>query len=152
MRKKLITALVAAAALVPGVAGHANALTTWQNFGYAEGKGVGIIERTPQGVYVDRVVVYTESTTQADPARMRFTVRGRGRAAILYYATCWNSGTDQARVASFEDPKTILRALPFTLDLSDRMGGVRSWKRCSLGVGAVSFREGWLRIKLQAKY
>jgi hypothetical protein len=151
MRKKAIAAVVAVLSVV-GLSQQADALTAWQNFGYAEGKGVGVIERTPQGVYVDRVVVYTESTTQANPARMRFTVRGRGRAAILYYASCWNSGTDQARVASFDDPKTIVRALPFTLDLSERMGGVRNWKRCSLGVGAVSFREGWLRIKLQAKY
>jgi hypothetical protein len=58
----------------------------------------------------------------------------------------------RARTTADRPRQAHLRALPFTLDLSDRMGGVRNWKRCSLGVGAVSFREGWLRIKLQAKY
>jgi hypothetical protein len=157
MRRKLVAALVAAAALVTGIAGEASALTVWQNFGYAEGRGVGRIGRDEEGnLIVDQVAVYVESTTKANPARLRFRVRGTGRAAIAWYLGCWNgpgnAPDEYANIGTREAPITRMRLLPFTLDLSERLGGIRNWNRCSLGVAAVSLREGYLRVSEQARY
>jgi hypothetical protein len=154
VRKKLAALVAAALMAVPVLSGsQAQALTAWQNFGLGFGRGVGTIGRDSQGnLQVDQIVVYVESTTKRDPARLRFRIRGQGRAGIAWYLTCWNGANDTANVGTRDDPIVRVRRLPFTLNLSDRLGGVRNWERCSLGVAVASLREGTVRLFLQSRY
>ncbi len=151
--KKILAAVVAAVTTAVGggiLTGQpASALTSWQTFGYAEGRGEGTIGRTADGtLVVDTAGVYVDSTTNANPARMRFTIRGTGRAAVDWQLACWNV-PGQLRVVA---PPARMRTLPYTLDVSERLGGVRNYERCSVRVAAVSPREGWVRLSLQARY
>jgi hypothetical protein len=77
--------------------------------------------RDAQGVlHVDGVVVGMDSTTKANPQRLRFVVTGpdTGKAHIEWGFDCWNPG-GKFRLASGTISPT---RLPRTVDLSNIAG------------------------------
>ena len=158
MKRKLAAlaaVALAAASLVSG--SQAGALTGWKTFGSSTARGVGVLGRDAQGTLVfDLVVVGMDSTTKANPKRLRFVATGpeTGKAHIEWYLDCWDPGAD-FRVTSGTIAAT---RLPRTVDLSNKVGGVSNWTRCTAGVRvdypADGFRPtaGVVRVVLQARY
>jgi hypothetical protein len=148
MKRSSRLAMVALLLAMPlGALGNqAGALTTWRTFGSGSARGWGNLGA---GV-VDSSVVYLDSTTRQNPERLRLVVNGprAGRANIRWHMFCGNSPTDirESRFNSFN------AQLPRIVDLSNRLGGVRNWRSCSVDAQVSYFRLGTVRLLLQARY
>jgi len=61
---------------------------------------------------------------------------------------CGNSATDVAET----EVRSLKARLPRVVDLSDKLGGVRNWRVCSVDAQVIYGRAGTIRLLLQARY
>ena len=125
---------------------QAEAMTAWRTFGSGTAAGLGPIGSGA----VDFSSVFLDSITRENPARIRLVIRGPrvGRATIIWHMVCGNSATDVAET----EVRSLKARLPRVVDLSDKLGGVRNWRVCSVDAQVIYGRAGTIRLLLQARY
>jgi hypothetical protein len=153
----LAVAALAAASLFSS--SQTDALTPWRTFGSATARGIGVMGRDAQGTRIDdTVIVGMDSTTRANPKRLRFVATGpvTGRAQISWFVDCWDPGGE----FRFVDGTLAPTRLPRTVDLTNKAGGVFNWTLCTAGVrveypdprGASRPVAGVVKVVLEARY
>jgi hypothetical protein len=160
MGKKIVVLAVAAlAAASLFSSSQTGALTPWRTFGSATARGIGVMGRDTEGTRIDdTVIVGIDSTTRANPKRLRFVATGpdTGRAQIGWFVDCWDPGGDFRFVEGTLAPTR----LPRTVDLTNKAGGVFNWTLCTAGV-RVEYPDprgnsrpvaGVVKVVLQAQY
>jgi hypothetical protein len=154
MKKRLVGLIAAVVVAVPLFSGsQAEGLTAWKTFGTAAGKGIGQPDGNP---FPDLVWVGAQSTTNAFPKRIRIVATGpsQGKAEIRWSFGCWNGPGEFRGIDGF----VVVRRLPLTIDLSNRVGGVWNWKWCDPDVVVIYPADGFtsapgaVKLQLQARY
>ena len=145
-RARLALAVVLVALPLGALGTQAGALTPWRTFGNGTARGLGNVG---SGV-VDQSIVFLDSVTLQNPARVRIVVRGpsAGRANIRWHMLCANSVNDLAETRLF----SFNAQLPHVVDLSSRLGGVSSWRGCFVDTQVTYSRFGAITVLLQARY
>jgi len=140
--RRLLAATGAALILLVGGLGlRADALTSWRTFGSGSATGRG--STGWPGVTI-------ESTTRANPEQLRLVINGPrvGKASVYWSLDCWNENNYDYEYAS----GSFKTAMPRTVDLSNKVGGVRKWQYCDLYASVDYYKPGTIKLALQARY